>query len=246
MKYTVITASLNSGKTIKRTIESVFYQTILPEKYIFVDGGSTDNTLAIIKESIDSAKSNNLPIDFEIIFQTTKGGIYQAWNMALQLVKSDIICILNSDDWYRTETMAYVVSELKNENIDILLGAGLYLRSNDEKSKEIRYSRSFITLPILLPIIHPACFVKKRVYDKIGGFNDKYISAGDYDFIYRCYKYGIRFKRTKKILVNIEKGGFAENHRPISRIEVAEIGSHFYALKLIPKLAYWVRLILKR
>ena len=33
-----------------------------------------------------------------------------------------------------------------------------------------------------MPVNHLACFIRKKVYDKVGKFNDKYRVSGDYDF----------------------------------------------------------------
>ena len=51
MKYTLITACLNSIKTIDKTVESILIQKHLPIQYIFVDGGSNDGTLEYLSKS---------------------------------------------------------------------------------------------------------------------------------------------------------------------------------------------------
>ena len=50
MKFSIITVCFNSGKTIRKTIESVLDQTVTDYEYIVVDGASTDDTFEIIKE----------------------------------------------------------------------------------------------------------------------------------------------------------------------------------------------------
>ena len=49
-KVSIITPCLNSETTIRRTIESVLYQTYSNIEYIIVDGGSKDNTIKIVEE----------------------------------------------------------------------------------------------------------------------------------------------------------------------------------------------------
>ena len=50
MKVSVITATWNSGKTLRTTLDSVLNQSYPDIEHIIVDGGSTDNTMEIIRE----------------------------------------------------------------------------------------------------------------------------------------------------------------------------------------------------
>ena len=61
MNYSILTACLNSERTIRRAIDSVLSQKIQPAEYVFVDGGSADGTLQMIWEKELFAKKNNFP-----------------------------------------------------------------------------------------------------------------------------------------------------------------------------------------
>ncbi len=50
MKITIITATYNSGLTVRDTIESVLAQTYTDIEHIIVDGASKDDTMAVVKE----------------------------------------------------------------------------------------------------------------------------------------------------------------------------------------------------
>ena len=75
MTYSVLTACLNSERTIRRSIDSVLSQKIQPAEYVFVDGGSADGTLQMIWEKELFAKKNNFKTVFKIINQDEKTGI---------------------------------------------------------------------------------------------------------------------------------------------------------------------------
>lgn len=50
MKISIVTATYNSGVSLRDTLESVLSQTYDDYEHIIVDGGSTDNTLDILRE----------------------------------------------------------------------------------------------------------------------------------------------------------------------------------------------------
>lgn len=245
MNYGVITACLNSSTTILRTIHSILSQEILPREYIFVDGGSTDGTLALIEKEISRFSEKHPEIHCRVVHQTTKGGIYEAWNIGLEHFTSEIVFILNSDDWYPPDTAAYVLRLFeKKSHADIVLGAGKYLKGVDDPRPEICHIRPRAVIPFAMTLIHPACFVKKAVYDRLGGFDTRYKVAGDYEFVYRCYQARLKIVKTRKILTNILRGGFAESNQILARQEVYEIGRRYAISGIFPLFAYWCRILL--
>ena len=89
--FTIITVVLNQEKYLETAIQSLLKQKINNYEYILIDGGSTDNTLKIIR------KYNN-----KISYWVSKKdkGIYDAFNKGMLLAKGKYIGILNSDDKY--------------------------------------------------------------------------------------------------------------------------------------------------
>ena len=51
MKISILTATYNSEKTLRDTIESVLRQSYREFEYIIIDGGSTDGSIDIIKQN---------------------------------------------------------------------------------------------------------------------------------------------------------------------------------------------------
>jgi len=241
LNYAVITACLNSARTIERSIDSVLKQEILPTEYIFVDGGSKDATLHIISD-----KTNNVNNCFKIINQTEKTGITGAWNMALEKVTSDIIFILNSDDWYEKDTAKQVMDCFdNNKNAGIVL-TSVNFHNPENKSIYVRRNRNFGYFPFLMPVLHPGCFVRRKVYEKHGLYNEKYKISADYDFFYRVYTSGVKFCEIRKALVNMELGGTAGRNRDIARMETREIARKYCSFTVLPEVAYYLRALTGR
>ena len=96
MKFSIVTVSFNSEKTIEETIKSVVSQTYKDFEYILVDGGSSDNTLEI---------ANRYKKYFKYIISEKDNGIYDAINKGINLTSGNIISILHSDDLYYSENV---------------------------------------------------------------------------------------------------------------------------------------------
>lgn len=247
MNYGVITVCLNSATTILRAMNSVFEQSVPPVEYVLVEGGSRDNTLQLIGESVKIANEKELGIRFKVINQSTNGGITLAWNMGLRELDADIVFILNSDDWYEQETADFVLSKFeKYPEVEIVTGSGRYVEKNATGKSRICNTRPFLFFPFAMTVIHPACFVRKDVYNRIGYFDQRYRVVADYEFVFRCYRSRVRFKNYRKVLVNVQTGGFAQKNREIARREMAEVSKEYSSLPILAKLSEIARCFLNK
>jgi len=245
LTYSVITACLNSSDYISRAINSVLIQKHLPKEYIFVDGGSTDGTIEIIENTIENIKSNKTDIDCRLIHQKRGGGISNAWNIGLEKISSDIVFILNSDDWYEANTAEIVINKfISNPKIGIVCGHAKVYSPCTKRTVFIRKNRPLFLFPFLMPLVHCATFVKNDVYKKIGKFDERYKIAADYDFFYRCYLNNVHFLPINSILANFQLGGFGDSNRKISRIETFEVANQYFRHKTLLKLVLFLRAVL--
>ncbi|WP_438638616.1 glycosyltransferase [Muribaculum intestinale] len=92
MKISIITATWNSGATLRDTMESVLSQDYTDFEHLIIDGGSTDNTLDIVRE-LEPRYGGKLKWISE-----RDRGIYDAMNKGIMMATGDVIGILNSDD----------------------------------------------------------------------------------------------------------------------------------------------------
>ena len=205
MKITVITVCFNSEKTIERTIQSVTSQSWINKEHIIIDGKSTDNTLKIIQKY----RSN-----IEFLISEKDSGIYEAMNKGMALATGDIICFLNSDDYYNTsETLSLVANQMINENLDALFGGVIFFRKDNPSHVMRKYQYNSFSLNKFkfgwMPA-HPASFVKRNIIMQNGFFNEKYKIAGDFDFLLRLFK-NIKFKFAcvPCIFVKMQYGGLS-------------------------------------
>ena len=99
----IITATFNSAKTLKDTIQSVLRQTNKDFEYLIIDGGSTDETIDIVK-SYESEFSGRLKWVSE-----KDQGIYDSMNKGIKMASGDVVGILNSDDYFTSDDILQTV-----------------------------------------------------------------------------------------------------------------------------------------
>jgi glycosyltransferase involved in cell wall biosynthesis len=150
-------------------------------------------------------------------------------NKGLKLASGDIVGILNSDDFYKSnDILEIVANEFNNKNIDCLYGDLEYVDSNDT-DKVIRYWKSRSYKEGLFQKgwhpAHPTFYVKRECYEKYGVFNLDFKIAADYELMLRFLeKYKLKCSYIPKTFVKMRVGG--ESNRSLSNIIKANIESY--------------------
>lgn len=186
MKLTVVTPSYNQGKYIKRTIDSVLSQGIDDLEYIVMDGGSTDETVDILKTYGD-----------QIIWKSEKDkGQTDAVNKGIRVATGDIIGWLNSDDIYYPEAFKKVLKVFEEHpEVNVVYGNAYHIDEEDGIMEEY-YTEDFDyeRLKDICFICQPSLFFRKSVVDKYGYLDEKLQYCMDYDYWLRLGK-GEKFYR---------------------------------------------------
>lgn len=203
MKISIITVVFNNEATISTAIESVLNQTYQAIEYIIIDGKSTDGTMKIVNHYTSSIA--------KIISEPDKG-IYDAMNKGIQLATGEVIGILNSDDVYADNNVLHtVMNEFRDASVDVIYGDLVYVKNNDlnqvvRKWKSESYYKNFFEDGHVPP--HPSLFIRKKVYDKVGGFNQAMRLAADYEFMLRLFKlHTFKSKYINRLFVKMRLGG---------------------------------------
>ena len=220
MKLTIITVCLNSEKTIADTINSVNSQTYKDIEHIFVDGGSQDKTIKILKANPNKKKKKLIK---------RNSSIYEAMNEGIKIAKGSIIQILNSDDILNSNLIIEktIKKIKKNPNCDIFLGDVVFFSLNNfHKINRFFQANNKRVRNILFGDMppHPASFIKKKIYKKYGVYNTKFKIASDYDFFLRIFKlHKVKFKILNDQIVRMRTGGASDKNLKSYIITTSEI-----------------------
>lgn len=211
IKFSIITISFNSEKTIERTIKSVLAQTYTNFEYIIVDGESKDSTIDIIRK-------------YEPLFEgrmkwksETDNGIYDAMNKGIKMASGDIIGIVNSDDWLEQNALETIYNGYleNNKSLESLYcgwirfhyynGTEQILKTSHEMLQ--KYAKRYE----MGGIRHPAVFVPKQIYNQYGIFDDRMKVMADTDLILRYFYAGVKFYYPEKVVSNMSDGGVSNS-----------------------------------
>ncbi|MEZ8952709.1 glycosyltransferase family 2 protein [Vibrio cyclitrophicus] len=203
MKVSVITATYNSSKTVLDTLKSFNEQTYPDVEYIIIDGGSSDNTVSVIKEHCPKVAS--------IVSEPDKG-IYDALNKGINAATGDIVGFLHSDDLLAyPDAIKELVETLQREKTQAVY-ADLEYVSKDDTSKVIRkwtsgaFEKQKLRSGWMPP--HPTFFMKRDLYIKHGMFDLNLKIAADYDSLLRyLWSNNVTASYLPKVVTKMRVGG---------------------------------------
>lgn len=204
MKISLITVAYNSAATIRTTLESVEAQGYPELEYIVVDGGSTDETLEVVGQYPELVT--------ELVSEPDRG-IYDAMNKGVLRVSGEVVGILNSDDFYLYPDVLNEVAAIfaADPSLDVVLGDVDFV-ADEDLVRPVRTYRAggfrpwMFRLGLMPP--HPAVFVRKSAYERVGLYKLGYRIAADFDFLVRLLLLdGARYKITGKHWVRMRTGG---------------------------------------
>ena len=203
MKISVITVCFNSATTIAHTLRSVRQQTHDETEHIIIDGGSRDNTLALVA----SEGSHVVKVVSE-----KDEGIYEAMNKGIHLATGVVVAFLNADDFYIDgSVLATVALIMQTEKLDALYGDVEFFRPGKPDVIARRYNSGRFAPDRLawgwMPA-HPALFMRKELFERYGAFDTGYRIAGDFEFIARVFAHAeLRHRHLQQPLVRMQMGG---------------------------------------
>lgn len=206
---TLITPVWNGVKTIAETIESVRLQQPYCTQYIVLDSDSNDGTSELVKTM------GNVVTHY---IREKDGGLYDAMNKGIQRATGEIIGIINADDTLINGALKRVAEAFADPMVDFVYSdvevfddagrdLGLFkARPEWVAGATYWHGRDW---RFIVPLSHPGLFVRRRVYEEIGGFDLKFRLAADHEFIARLIARGRVGRYIPKPLSRFRVGGLS-------------------------------------
>jgi glycosyltransferase involved in cell wall biosynthesis len=203
-QISIITVCLNAMEFIEQAIQSVLGQSYPQVEYIIIDGGSTDKTVEVIgKYASRLAYWHSKP----------DRGLAHAFNLGVAQAHGDWLLFLNADDILLTPTVidAMVPHLIRYDWADVVFGNMISLtREKDPKPVPLckigghPWRWQEFRRRNMIP--HQAAFTHRLFFDRVGGFDETYRMAMDYDHFLRARE-NLRAQFVPLTLVGMRAGG---------------------------------------
>lgn len=229
-KISIVTPSYNQGEYIEETILSVINQNYPNLEYIIIDGGSTDNTIDIIKK-----------YEKHITYWVSEPdrGQSHAINKGLEKCTGDVFNWLNSDDYYEPEALFKVGEAFTNSDTYVLAGRE---RRINEQGQEVGISRGTTIMSDLSETIgkchidQPSTFFRLSTLKPLLPLDDTfhYLMDGEMWLRYLLYWGQDQVEKTDTVLVNFR---LHESSKTVSSYRKFQIDKNTFENNLVENFA---------
>lgn len=178
----IVTPSYNQGRFIRATIESVLSQDHPAIEYIIMDGGSTDNTAAVVKEYASRVKW----------ISERDRGQSDAINKGFRMANGEIVSWLNSDDLILPGAVSLAVRAFEREpEAMAVYGEGYLIDEAGEVKGRFPATEPFNLWKLVYLcdyILQQTVYFRKRVFQEVGYLDESLHFGLDWDLLIRIAK----------------------------------------------------------
>lgn len=209
-KVSIITVVFNAQEYLENTIKNITLLDYTNIEYIIIDGGSTDETVNIIKKY-------STYISYWI--SEPDKGIYDAMNKGIERVTGEWIIFMNAGDTFFNSTTINTFINDVNTDTELYNGAINFI---DEDKVIYKPPHGLEKVWVTVPCWHQASFIKASLMKKYN-YSLEYKIAGDHDFYLKCFVNNKKFQFTNKVLANMLAGGLHKQQAKLAQIESMKI-----------------------
>ena len=208
MKLSIITVNYNDPKGLERTINSVISQSFHDYEFIVIDGGSTD-------DSVDVIRRYEQYIDYWV--SEPDGGIYPGMNKGLRQAKGEYVNFMNGGDSYHSTDVLEKIFSLDTD-ADIITG-------NHAENGIRNVGQGGVTMLDLYKwaIDHQASFIRREVAQR-HPYDEKYRIVSDWKFFIEALIFdNCSFYYTDTIVVDVDMEGISNTNFELDKKEREQV-----------------------
>lgn len=211
MKLSIITINYNNKSGLITTINSIVNQTNRNFEYIVIDGGSTDGSKDVILENESNISS--------WVSEPDKG-IYNAMNKGIKKATGEFVIFISSGDILFDDNVIENTIGLLDSSFDFIYG-NLYYNDN-KKNIMIATPPDKLSFSYFIhnSLPHPACFIKRDLFEKHFYYNENLKIVSDWEFFIYCIcKQNSPYKHIDQVISNFDMSGISTNPENNLKIE---------------------------
>jgi len=189
----VVTPSYNQGVFLEKTITSVLDQEYPRLQYVVQDGGSTDETAGVLALYRDRLHHSEMRQD---------KGQSNAINLGFAHTSGEIMAYLNSDDLLLPGALHTVAKYFEDHpDVDVVYGHRVVIdRDGNELGRWVIPPHDADILKWADYVPQETMFWRRRIWDKVGGIDESFRFAMDWDLLLRFQEAGAKFHRIGRFL----------------------------------------------
>ena len=202
----IVTPTYNQGRYVTRTLESVLSQRYPKLEYIVIDGGSEDGAV----EALERYRGRLHHLE-----SRPDDGPASAINEGFARSSGEIMAWLNSDDVLLPGSLAYVARYFaEHPEVDLVYGHRVLV---DDEDRDIgiwvtpRHCPDSLLWYDFVP--QETAFWRRRIWDRVGGIDESFMIAFDWDFFSRLHRSGARIMRLPRFL-----GAYRQHPNQLTRV----------------------------
>ncbi len=242
-KFSIITVTYNAASVITPTLQSIAAQSYRNIEFLLIDGGSTDNTVEVARNS---------GVEIATLISERDKGLYDAMNKGIARATGDYLCFLNAgDSFHSPDVLQQMVDAIadKQELPDILYGETAEV---DEERRFVRMRRlqapeklNWRSFRHGMLVCHQAFFAKRTIAPM---YDLNYRLSADVDWCIRVMKVSKDIVNTHIIIVDYLQNGLSLQHHRASLIERFRIMAKHYGVIQTTLRHMWfvIRAVIKR
>ena len=200
LEVSVVLPVFNGAATIARAVRSILDQTLREIELIVFDDGSTDDTVAVLREIRDPRLK---------LKHGVHSGVAAATNSATQLAAAPLIARMDADDFAYPSRLEKQLQLLHQQNLDVVGCQVRILNAANQIAPSMRRYERWINEEtsdhgqisalrfVELPLVNPTILARRGYFEM--GFRDNDLPE-DYDLMLRAAAHGMRFGKVDEVL----------------------------------------------